>query len=551
MGGRHDIVSLLISSGAPTDRKNHAGQTAADISSDPRCRELLFLQAVEANEVPGNLPLVQGQAAISAETMWSESVWHELEDVVTEQRADDAVSDEVGLEPQRMRYEPFFVPRDPVITEQRQDPVKVRMALGETIFNCQPGAGLAFLVASGCIRDYPLEIVSFLRRSAADLTQISNFLGEAFSFAKILRMEFINSINLVGTGVVTALIKSFANFSVPSDLRKMDRIINSLAEVWWRQHEQPGLRIPDSNKRFEEGRLDELKGHELRKAVQSPEVLYQVMFSAMMLHCNQHALLSDSHLLDCNAWLELNQGICEACGRELTEEILEPIYGLLTSREVPHLSFKTITNKSIRPERSALSAHAQVEGWVRILGSTFLVPPVLFGLNGNQKEPYMGGVPHMYSEASASARRGQIRQPAVLQTMWEEIGQTSTDEGIAVREMPPDGSTDALWMSICGCLLFLSTRPSPDGAPFAFLPLSVMHLREVNESQSQFTIVGSSSGATDADPSVGPHSLELVYLLPDSRWQSFKVPQLTIKACEPPQMQAWVARLTFLSARRL
>ena len=60
----------------------------------------------------------------------------------------------------------------------------------EPLFPCLLCAIVAFLVASNCCRDYPEELVTFLRGSGSDLEQVGHFLGEAFSLSKILRLEF-------------------------------------------------------------------------------------------------------------------------------------------------------------------------------------------------------------------------------------------------------------------------------------------------------------------------------------------------------------------------
>merc|ERR1719487_411792 len=139
-----------------------------------------------------------------------------------------------------MRYEPFFVPRAPLIQSQDLPGGSASQLtdMGKSIFNRQPGRGLAFVVACGCTRDYPIDLVAFLRGSGLDAGQVGHFLGEAFSLSKILRLEFINSVAFTNTGVVASLTKAFANFKVPPDLRKIDRIMHSLAEVWWRQHDR-------------------------------------------------------------------------------------------------------------------------------------------------------------------------------------------------------------------------------------------------------------------------------------------------------------------------
>merc|ERR1719221_833535 len=111
-------------------------------------------------------------------------------------------------------------------------------AVGQLIFNKRPGQGLAFLVASGCTRDYPVDLSYFLRRGRLDHSQIGHFLGEAFSLSQTLRLEFINSVKFRGTSVVSSLAKVFTMLQIPADLQKIDRLVHAVARIWWRQHDR-------------------------------------------------------------------------------------------------------------------------------------------------------------------------------------------------------------------------------------------------------------------------------------------------------------------------
>ena len=71
---------------------------------------------------------------------------------------------------------------------------------------------------------------TFLRRSKVyarflligcgqvDIKQVGNFLGEAFSLSHTIRLEFLNSVVLQNTGVVSALIQVFHMLQLPDDL---------------------------------------------------------------------------------------------------------------------------------------------------------------------------------------------------------------------------------------------------------------------------------------------------------------------------------------------
>merc|ERR1719424_545206 len=110
--------------------------------------------------------------------------------------------------------------------------------IGTLMFNQQPGYGLAFLVASGVARDYPVDMSTFFRRSKVAINQVGSFLGEAFSLSHTIRLEFINSVVLQNTGVVSALARVFHMLQLPDDLQKINRLVHGVARIWWRQHER-------------------------------------------------------------------------------------------------------------------------------------------------------------------------------------------------------------------------------------------------------------------------------------------------------------------------
>merc|ERR1719440_825594 len=121
--------------------------------------------------------------------------------------------------------------RDPVRTPALQ-------RLGIDIFNQRPGQGLAFLVSTGAVRDFPIELSTFLLENDVSPVQVGEFLGEDYSLSQTLRLEFINSVRLTGTGVVSCLNKVFTRVRIPSDMQKINRLLESVAQIWWRQHER-------------------------------------------------------------------------------------------------------------------------------------------------------------------------------------------------------------------------------------------------------------------------------------------------------------------------
>lgn len=48
----------------------------------------------------------------------------------------------------------------------------------------------------------------------------------------------LNSMQFVGTGVVSALAMAFRDVAVPTDLLGVDRMAQSIAHFWWTQHDE-------------------------------------------------------------------------------------------------------------------------------------------------------------------------------------------------------------------------------------------------------------------------------------------------------------------------
>lgn len=565
--GRHEVVTLLLKAGAPLTQRNFAGNTPSDLCSDARTREVinsLGQYAKERKFGPGMTG--EEESAVAFSTV--DPLTKPFGKLVTSARDQPLVTDQGH---QYMRYEPFFVPRAPLIsgTDLPHGRLHQLAEIGKAIFNHQPGRGLAFVVGCGCTRDYPIDLVAFLRGSELDPAQVGHFIGEAFSLSKILRLEFINSVTFTHTGVVSSLTKVFANFKVPADLRKIDRIVHSLAEVWWRQHERldgpyPVLHAEGTLSLVFPGGVDgdaaafaksvkaqqnqELTGSLLRAALAGPEVLHQLLFSAMLLHWNLHAPLPESERLSMNDWLELNRGIATASpnhtGSDLPEEVLEPIYRALSAAEDPRLQIPVgnqlplLGQPTPRPTDgiSPLSRFAQVEGWARIIGSQVPVPPGLAS-QGEASTVSCVQMSNMLSEATDTSRRCRDNSNCQVQPVPHQLPQNMSvvNTGAVQAPSPPGGTPDAAWLVLCKSMLFIAAGPGL-AAPFAFLHLRSVRLAGIEPGKNLITIDGGSAGFSVAKA----FPLQLVFLLPDGRWQSFDIPQLEFEVCDRSQMEKWM-----------
>lgn len=132
-----------------------------------------------------------------------------------------------------LRYEPFFVPRKAVMENSvHKDDL---ITLGCALFAHCPGEALAFLVATVCVQDYPISLSLFMKKHKCALDKIGAFVGDSFSLAHVLRVEFLNTLRFPSTGVVGALKRLFAALRMPADLKKIDRVFYDCSLIWWRQ----------------------------------------------------------------------------------------------------------------------------------------------------------------------------------------------------------------------------------------------------------------------------------------------------------------------------
>jgi len=512
--GRREVVVRLLQAGAPAHQRNNKGQMPAELCADNGTFEALRSYELHQQQSPGK-------------------PWQFCKDT-------GPGEDIIGS---RLQYEPFFVPRQAVIRSQQYK--KEFQRIGTLMFNQQPGYGLAFLVASGVARDYPVDMSTFLRRSKVDIRQVGSFLGEAFSLSHTIRLEFVNSVVLQNTGVVSALARVFHMLQLPDDLQKINRLVHGVARIWWRQHERmvkdlpgqanPGAarkeRLPAATQPTEESvASEELTGLELKQYLTSSDVLHQLMFSTVLLHWYIH---KDGNGLkkemDFSVWKRLNQGV-EADGTDVPEHVQHRVHSIVSRSFIVELSVATASSRNRgdaaaggaghgpdeggghglgdegwaasvateRPRSPVLSLSAAIEGWAQIVGGGFPKPS---GLTGVQTVTYRH-MSNIFSEVTNSSA-GVSTSPLGFQGSGSGdggAGGVAGPKGVvggaghapsAMAEATPSGARrdDFAWLSICYTLLFFSASPS-NGAPYAFVELSRVRIAHIQNDARIITLVG-------------------------------------------------------------
>mmetsp|Transcript_26759 Transcript_26759/g.62407 ORF Transcript_26759/g.62407 Transcript_26759/m.62407 type:complete len:720 (-) Transcript_26759:90-2249(-) len=575
--GRREVVVRLLQAGACHHTRNAKGQVPAELCADNGTYEAIRSYELHMQQSPGT------PWAFSKDTGPGEDI--------------------IGS---RLQYEPFFVPRQPVIRSQQYK--KEFQRIGMLIFNRQPGFGLAFLVASGVARDYPVDMSTFLRRSKVDIKQVGAFLGEAFSLSHTIRLEFINSVVLQNTGVVSALIQVFHMLQLPDDLQKINRLVHGVARIWWRQHERMlkdviGNSVGASKKanRGPGGAgaqggpqlhlAEELTGLELKSYLTSSDALHQIMFSTVMLHWY---LYKDGTCpkreMEYAQWKKLNAGI-ETGGGDVPEHVQHQIYTLVGKAFIPELAVATVSNpaageaaggpdaggghgpgddKSLgdvaseRPRMNLLTAYAAAEGWAQMVGGGFPRPS---GMTGVQTVTYRH-VSSIFSEITHNT--SSLPRSPLGAAGGESALNVPATRGPVEATYAAAKRDDFAWMSLCYTLLFFSAAPQT-GAPYAFVELRKVCVANLDEEGNVLSLVGApESEETDADlaaaggvatsetANTSPTSkalvttpVTIVLLLPDGRWQELNLPKLELRVPTAAELGTWSTHLVAASQGRV
>ncbi|CAK9096122.1 unnamed protein product [Durusdinium trenchii] len=487
MGRRH-ISVMLMQHGANPTISNGRGQRAVELSSDIWLREAVtgYSQHWELKTLeqwtPPKPEATDVQAGHSKGfVLYSFPVGHVQ------------VSS-------RLRFEPFFVPRTAVMKEGGADLQK----LSEAIFNQRPGQGLAFVVATGCIRDFPVELSAFLGQRGICSSQVGSFLGEDFALSQTLRLEFINSVRLIGTGVVSCLAKVFKTIVIPTEMVKIDRLVDGIAQIWWRQHEQLAKKEGDDSQAKDED--PEVHGMELMRSLGNYDVLHQLMFATILLHWNLYAPLPPSQRVSAEEWLEISAGILpEHMERSEVDlkQALEPSASTWARIVVGFPSLALTGAQRVENYRHLRSILSESTG----PGSTCMASP-----SPSREGPTP--VPVRARAAPMSMGFGLEEPDDHLYGFHESAG--------------PGPVGGRVWLALHGAFLFLSAGPEP-WAPYAFMRVADLVCSALLLSATQVR--------SAAERHKRNLRLQVVFLLPDGRWQVLEVPRFQVQVSDKKQLE--------------
>lgn len=567
--GRRNVAIELMQNGAELKRRSLKGLAPADLCSDGWLREAIYSCNAHRERNPQDGDKWQfGRENDLAEDIQVTS---------------------------RLRFEPFFVPRSPALRDTERAPHLQR--LGITIFNQRPGQGLAFLVATGAVRDFPIELSTFLLENKVSRVQVGEFLGEDFSLSQTLRLEFVNSVRLTGTGVVSSLQKVFKQLHIPTDMQKIDRLLEGVAQIWWRQHE----RLKDYPHHVvceDSGDDAEYEGLRLMKMLTNYGVLHQLMFSAVLLHWSLYAPMPPSQHILMKQWLEMTEGfgVKDGVDKVALQRMHKQIYTTISRAFIPQLQIWNAQTQGLgrlpAPPGSSSTAEAKdedeedgfvaseekreevLEGWGRLVGGGF---PAAAGAGSVGSTVTYRHLRSIHCETTASALAIASRVNSRLDSM--DLPPQAPD---GVENVPPsvahryavasagkvepknghgiDGSgTDRVWLVLQNSLLLFAASPR-NWAPYAFVYLSQLIIHSV-EPQSHMILlqqhkqVATKDGAEKANGGFlrttgsakealeQTAQIQVVFLLPDGRWQAIEIPRLEIQLSGADELEKWKSSL--------
>lgn len=525
--GRQDVSLYLLQSGAKPHCKTARGQTPEDLCSHPCTKEVVVSYDVHARAR-------QAQVGFPTRSLEADPAGAAFVDVS---------GAEVNCS--HLHFEPFFVPRDPVLHEPRYR--EELQHIGVDLFNKSPGHGVAFLVAVGVVRDYPVEINNFLVRVGADPAGLGEFLGEDYPISQTLRLEFLNSLPLLGTGVVSALETAFHEMSMPTDWLKVDRLTRGIAHFWWRQHEEElaerradGASACAGQELQSSGAHGELAGLELQRSLLGTDGLHRLMFSAVMLF----KWLQAGNQMTLNEWAQLNTGI-EGSGNDVPMHVQTGIFRALTegSTALSHAWTAKSMTSPVTPT---------VEGWafIHYTGRAQVS-------HDGDPAAWPDATPRMLAAQGGVSSAGRASPLPELDGIDTKVRQTTArkafggrdPEAVSVFAQPFDSDEpcraedeDAAWLALHKWILLLFSSTA-DPTPYAFVSLRHATLKEVDAAAKRLTLVSHSEASWPPAQSSDTEWLELFLLLGDGRFQPLEAPHLELRLSQTEDFDIWAARL--------
>jgi len=563
--GRHMVALKLLEAKASPHKRNILGQTPLQICVEQETRKILMEDWPRQTEVVDN-------------------------------RADreTTCTDSLGV-PVESEPEFFFVP--PQAAMSSMAPSKQDLVLAAVLmFNVQPGYGLGFLVATGLSDSYTEAMKTILDTGQASRLQTGSFLGTTLSVCRLIRFSIFDSVALLHTGIVSALVQAFSALQLPEDLQMAARLVHSVAQVWWLKHKKGSHllesdsssedqfvcapppskantkakkpRMPEEAKKprmpdeaeTRQGRRrsnsrsgqSECRGLELIGSVANADTLAQLMLSTVLLHWFVHGNGKEARReLSLEVWLSVNQGL------GVPIDVLSRIHSLVVERFLWQLALASRDSGFNDTVAVICGVNEPEDGH-----SCWQIAPddVLSHQEPRRSDPLDPLRPMMSKCASHDSWAKVLGNSLPLSTsalvshfalseatcrfadcgggrVKTSIDSARTQCNASQASGAPGSLADGfVWASLCTSLLLLSARPSVP--PHALMDIKRTHLVRPVPDSKILSFTGLPEDATAVEERTYP--LSVVVLLPDGRWQELRLSKLDIQMETEEDVQKWL-----------
>jgi len=551
--GRHLVALKLLEARASPHKRNILGQTPLQICVEQETRKILM------------------------------EPWPRQTEVV-DTRADREVTctDSLGV-PVESEPEFFFVPPQAAMSSLGSSKQDLLLA-AVLMFNVQPGYGLGFLVAAGLSDSYTEAMKAILDTGQASRLQTGSFLGTTLSVCRLIRFSIFDSVALLHTGIVSALVQAFSALQLPEDLQMASRLVHSVAQVWWlkhkkgshlletdsssedhmplpptkgspkartsRLHEEDAAETPQgarkSNSRTEHV---ECRGLELIGSVANVDTLAQLMLSTVLLHWFVHGTGKETRReLPLEVWISINQGL------GVPENVLSRIHSLVNERFLWQLALAS-RDSGLNDTVSVVCGVNEPEDghscW-QIAPDDVLSPqqprrsdpqdplrPIMgkcaaheswAQVLGNSIPLSTGDMASHYALSEATCRFADGGGGRVKVSVDSARSQTASGA-------PGSLADGFVWATLCASLLLLSSRPT--APPHTLMDIKRTHLFIPAHDSKTLSFTGLAAEDTSSVEEK-PSPVAMVVLLPDGRWQELRFPKLEIVLETEEVAQKWL-----------
>jgi hypothetical protein len=275
-----------------------------------------------------------------------------------------------------------------------------------------------------------------------------------------------------------------------------------------------------------------------------------------MLHWNLYAPSAgggnaEEGRIGLSQWLEINRGL-EADGSDVPAHVLHRTYHTVRSGFVPQLTIRVSAAKSLAGgdpnaadfKGSLVRDSSSIESWGWIIGHNFMNLLSSGGINTKSSQ-----VLGIFSESlTGSVSNGMSRKSSfdALSSRGGCLSSRGPGRPALSNHDSRHTALDRVWISLCYTVLFFSSSPAQDEAPYAFIHLGKVLVERSLSSSSTLTLVANEVGIEDEageGKKKAPSKVVVVFLLPDGRWQEFELHRLDIQLASETMLEKWIDQL--------